>query len=196
MLRSWKGLSTDGSAAPPGSHIAFTRPTGRRGGRSCAYEPSGLNWSSTSVRNTEVSDRAPGLREGQQPASATAADPLWDDWDTPPRVPGVPVLHLDGFDGPMDLLLELADRKRIDLRLMSPRDMVDQFVTEMQRLESRVPIERRADWLVLATRLVLLRSRLVFPADAQEAADAERDAAKQLRNLNELAAMRAAAQWP
>ena len=37
-------------------------------------------------------------------------DALWDDWDTPPRVPSEPVLHLDGFDGPIDLLLDLTER--------------------------------------------------------------------------------------
>ena len=42
-------------------------------------------------------------------------DTLWDDWDTPPRVPVAPMLHLDGFDGPIDLLLDLAERQRLDL---------------------------------------------------------------------------------
>ena len=45
-------------------------------------------------------------------------DPLWDDWGTPPRVPPSPELHLDGFDGPLDLLLDLVECKRIDLRRM------------------------------------------------------------------------------
>jgi hypothetical protein len=44
----------------------------------------------------------------------TGEDRLWDHWDTPLRVPSMPVLHLDGFDGPMDLLLDLAERQRID----------------------------------------------------------------------------------
>ena len=42
-------------------------------------------------------------------------DVLWDDWETPPRVPSAPVLHLEGFDGPLDLLLDLAERQRLDL---------------------------------------------------------------------------------
>jgi segregation and condensation protein A len=38
------------------------------------------------------------------------ADTLWDDWGVPPRRPTAPVLHLDGLDGPIDVLLDLAER--------------------------------------------------------------------------------------
>ena len=48
-----------------------------------------------------------------------ADDPLWDDWEAPPRLPASPVLHLEGFDGPMDVLLDLAERQRIDFGRMS-----------------------------------------------------------------------------
>jgi segregation and condensation protein A len=100
--------------------------------------------------------------DGDQP-SAPPVDPLWDDWDTPPRVPAIPELHLAGFDGPLDLLLDLAERERIDLSRISVTDMVDQFVAAMARFESHVPLERRADWLNLVARLLLLRSRLFLP---------------------------------
>ncbi|MCB8878573.1 hypothetical protein ASILVAE211_25615, partial [Acidisoma silvae] len=76
------------------------------------------------------------------------------------RLPAVPMLHLDGFDGPMDLLLDLVERQRIDLGRMSMLLLVEQFLAASEQLRDRVPIERRADWLVMATRLVLLRSRL------------------------------------
>ena len=118
-----------------------------------------------------------------------------DDWDVPPRVPSIPVLHLDGFDGPMDLLLDLAERQRIDLGRMSVQALVEQFVAAMERVVGRVPLEQRADWLVLATRLVLLHSRLLFPASPEEEVSAERDAAAELRRLDTLAFVRAAASW-
>ena len=118
-----------------------------------------------------------------------------DDWEVPPRAPSIPELHLDGFDGPMDLLLDLAERQRIDLGRMSVHDLVEQFVTAMDKLAGRVTIERQADWLVLATRLVLLRSRLLFPAGPQEAVTAEQDAAAEEQLLSERLRMRAAAAW-
>jgi segregation and condensation protein A len=110
-------------------------------------------------------------------------------------LPSMPVLHLDGFDGPMDLLLDLAERQLIDLGKMSILALAEQFVSVMQEMMGRVAIERRADWLVLATRLVVLRSRLLFPATPEEAADATREAEQELRRLDERARMRAAGQW-
>jgi segregation and condensation protein A len=122
-------------------------------------------------------------------------DVLWDDWDTPPRVPSAPVLHLDGFDGPIDLLLDLAERQRLDLGRISVLVLVDQFVAASGQLAAHVPIERRADWLVMATRLVLLCSRLLFPATPEAGEEAARDAAREVARLDALRFIRAAASW-
>lgn len=121
----------------------------------------------------------------------------WGDLPAERQAPlsAIPVLHLDGFDGPMDLLLDLAERQRIDLGKMSILALAEQFVAVMQDMVGRVAIERRADWLVLATRLVVLRTRLLFPATPEEAADAAREAEQELRRLDERARMRAAGQW-
>jgi hypothetical protein len=108
---------------------------------------------------------------------------------------GTPMLHLDGFDGLMDLLLDLVERQRIDLGRMSILGLVEQFLAASDQMRDRVPIERRADWLVMATRLVLLRSRLLFPESPEAASAAEQEAATELRRLDELVAMRAAAAW-
>ena len=129
-----------------------------------------------------------------------ADDPTWDDWENPLRtpaagVPTTPVLHLDGFDGPLDLLLDLAERQRIDLGRMSVLALTEQFVAALEQLRDRVAIERRADWLVMATRLVLLRSRLLFPESPVAAEAAQRDAAAELRRIDDLAEVRAAAAW-
>ena len=140
--------------------------------------------------------RLAGDGEGAGPAPAAATgDPLWDDWTVPPRVPATPELHVDGFDGPIDLLLELAEQQRVDLGRVSIVDLAEQFVAALARLSSHVSLERRADWVVMASRLVLLRSRLLFPASPKAAAQAERDAAAELRRLAVLAVCRAAAAW-
>jgi segregation and condensation protein A len=130
-----------------------------------------------------------------------ADDPVWDDWENPLRVSaaagttGAPMLHLEGFDGPMDLLLDLAERQRIDFGRMSILALAEQFVSAMEQFGDRVAIERRADWLVMATRLVLLRSRLLFPESSAAAAAAERDAASELRRIDNLTEARAVAAW-
>jgi segregation and condensation protein A len=162
----------------------------------------------------EGAEGDPPLPDDPAPARAhpAADDPLWDDWaelakgsvgkadgmpaeGTPLNAPAIPVLHLDGFDGPMDLLLDLAERQRIDLGKMSVLALVEQFVAAMERLVDRVKLEQRADWLVMATRLVLLRSRLLFPATPEAAAEAARDAAAELHRLDVLAHVRQAASW-
>ena len=110
-------------------------------------------------------------------------------------MPAAPVLHLDGFDGPIDLLLDLAERQHLDLGRISLVDLVEQFLAASARVASHVAIERRADWLVMATRLVLLRSRLLFPATPEAAEAAEREAAQEVARLEELQFIRAAASW-
>ncbi len=128
-------------------------------------------------------------------AGQPAGDALWDDWEVPPRVVAMPVLHLDGFDGPMDLLLDLAERQRIDLGRISFLALAEQFAAAMTALQDRVSLERRGDWLVMAARLVQLRARLLFAPTPEEEAAAAADAAAELRLLTEAAFIRAAARW-
>ncbi len=124
------------------------------------------------------------------------AEPLWDDWERPPRVLATALeLHLNGFDGPLDLLLDLAERQRIDLGRISMLDLVEQFGAALDRLCDRVPLERRADWLVLATRLVLLRSQLLLPASPEVAAAAEAAVTGEAARLEALLQVRAAVRW-
>lgn len=131
----------------------------------------------------------------ESPAARPGHDTLWDDWDTPPRVPSVPDLHVEGFDGPLDLLLDLAERARIDLAHLSIGAVIEQFVAAMARYERDVSIERRADWLVLASRLLVLRSRLLLASDPAEAEAAEQAAAREVERLRDLRFVRAAAAW-
>ena len=129
------------------------------------------------------------------PGQVTVPDPLWDDWDSPLRVPESPQLHLLGFDGPLDLLLDLVERQRIDLGRISILKLAEQFVSEMERLQRHVALERRADWLVVATRLLLLRSRLLFPLTPEVEAQAAQDAEREAKRLDHIGFVRAAAAW-
>ncbi len=133
----------------------------------------------------------------QAVVSSKSPSENWEDWDQPERrrPAEMPTLHLDGFDGPMDLLLDLAERQRIDLGQMSILALAEQFAVALEALGGRVPIERRADWVVLATRLVLLRTRLLFPASPEAAADAEREAQAEIQRIEEMQVMRAAVAW-
>ena len=104
------------------------------------------------------------------------------------------VIHLEGFDGPLDLLLELARAQKVDLTKISILSLVEQYLAVIEGAR-RVRLELAADWLVMAAWLTWLKSRLLLPADALGADEAE-DAAEILAlRLRDLSAIRAAAAW-
>jgi len=75
------------------------------------------------------------------------------------------VLAVDGFEGPLDWLLELARGRRIDLaRLSIAALVVDAFAAALTAAladadPSAMILERWSDWLVMAADLILLRAR-------------------------------------
>jgi len=67
-------------------------------------------------------------------------------------------LDLNGFEGPLDLLLELARRQAVDIAKISAIDLVDQFLAATADL-AKLDLPVVADWLVMAAWLVWLKSR-------------------------------------
>ncbi len=103
-----------------------------------------------------------------------------------------PRLELDGFSGPLDLLLSLARAQRIDLLRLSLRGLVEQLAPALQQAAT---LAERGDWLVMAAWLVLLRSRLLLPR-AVPAREAARQQAGRLRGrLLGLERVQALAAW-
>ncbi|HQT39467.1 MAG TPA: ScpA family protein [Acidocella sp.] len=103
------------------------------------------------------------------------------------------VLQLDGFEGPLDLLLELARAQKVDLHKISILALVEQFLGVIEGAR-RVRLELAADWLVMAAWLTWLKSRLLLPATG-EPEDAETAAEILAARLIDLQAVRAAAAW-
>ena len=95
-------------------------------------------------------------------------------------------VDLDGFEGPLDLLLELARRQKVDLARISVLALAEQYLLFIEAAR-KLRLELAADYLVMAAWLAYLKSRLLLPAppraaepDASELADA---LARRLRNL-------------
>src|SRR3954452_24609398 len=88
---------------------------------------------------------------------------------------GAPVLRLEAWEGPLDLLLELARAQRVDLARISVTELATQFAAVLDAAIARraVPLSRLAEWLIMAAWLLLLRSRLLLPAGSAESAEAE-----------------------
>jgi len=104
------------------------------------------------------------------------------------------LLRLDGFEGPLDLLLELARAQKLDLAGISILALVEQYLAVIEGAR-RVRLELAADWLVMAAWLTWLKSRLLLPKGDEEAEEGEEAAEVLAARLRDLQAMRAAAGW-
>ncbi|HVH01903.1 MAG TPA: ScpA family protein [Amaricoccus sp.] len=103
------------------------------------------------------------------------------------------VVDLDGFEGPLDLLLALARSQKVDLRRISILGLAEQYLGFVETAK-RLRIELAADYLVMAAWLAFLKSRLLLPPDPAEAGPSADEMAAQLAlRLARLEAMRDAA---
>lgn len=101
-------------------------------------------------------------------------------------------LAIDGWEGPLDLLLDLARRQKVDLRQISILALVDQYLGYIERAES-LRLELAADYLVMAAWLAYLKSSLLLPKEEQEDPSPEELALRLQLRLQRLGAMREAA---
>ncbi len=104
------------------------------------------------------------------------------------------VVDVEGFEGPLDLLLDLARRQKVDLQKISVLALAEQYLEFIEAARS-LRLELAADYLVMAAWLAYLKSRLLLPRTAKgdEPAAEELAEALQLR-LRRLEAIRAAAE--
>jgi len=101
-------------------------------------------------------------------------------------------LELDGWEGPLDLLLDLARRQKVDLKNISILALVDQYIAYIERAEA-LRLELAADYLVMAAWLAYLKSALLLPREEQEDPSPEELALRLQLRLQRLGAMREAA---
>lgn len=101
-------------------------------------------------------------------------------------------LELDGWEGPLDLLLDLARRQKVDLRQISILALVDQYLTYVERAGA-LKLELAADYLVMAAWLAYLKSAMLLPKAEQEDPSPEELALRLQLRLQRLGAMREAA---
>jgi segregation and condensation protein A len=105
------------------------------------------------------------------------------------------VLRLEGFEGPMDLLLDLARAQKFDLAKISILSLVDQYLAVIEGAR-RIRLELAADWLVMAAWLTWLKSRLLVPAAANDdLEDGELAAEALATRLREMNVIRTLAAW-
>ncbi len=102
-------------------------------------------------------------------------------------------VDLDGFEGPLDLLLELARRQKVDLLRISILALTEQYLAFIEEAR-RTRLELAADYLVMAAWLAFLKSRLLLPEQPEdEGPSADELAAALALRLRRLEVVREAA---
>ena len=100
-------------------------------------------------------------------------------------------LSLDGWEGPLDLLLNLARAQKVDLTQISILDLVEQYLTYLAEARA-LKLEIAADYLVMAAWLAYLKSCLLLPKDPEADPSPEEIALRLQMRLQQLDAMREA----
>ena len=100
------------------------------------------------------------------------------------------VVDVEGFEGPLDLLLALARQQKVDLAKISILALADQYLAFIEEAR-KLRLELAADYLVMAAWLAYLKSRLLLPdTHAPEGQSAEQMAAALALRLKRLEAIR------
>jgi segregation and condensation protein A len=103
------------------------------------------------------------------------------------------VVAVDGFEGPLDLLLTLARNQKVDIAKISILKLADQYLEFVEHAK-HMNLELAADYLVMAAWLAYLKSRLILPQPETEGEPTADEMATRLRwRLQRLDAMREAA---
>jgi len=75
-------------------------------------------------------------------------------------------LNIDNYEGPLDLLLDLAKTQKVDLMQISIVQLADQYISFVEKVKKNLEIA--ADFLVMASWLAYLKSRLLLPEDLDD----------------------------
>ena len=111
--------------------------------------------------------------------------------ERPVRQSGELTLNLDGWEGPLDLLLSLARAQKVDLVQISILQLVEQYLTYLNEARA-LKLEIAADYLVMAAWLAYLKSCLLLPKDPEQDPSPEEIALRLQMRLQRLDAMREA----
>jgi segregation and condensation protein A len=106
-----------------------------------------------------------------------------------PLHPDVLTIDIDGWEGPLDLLLTLARNQKVDLRAISILELVEQYLVFIDEART-LKLELAADYLVMAAWLAYLKSALLLPKDPTIDPSPEEMALRLQLRLERLNAMR------
>ncbi|MFC6856902.1 ScpA family protein [Marivibrio halodurans] len=138
-----------------------------------------------------MSDDLPTSNDGRDaPTPGAAAEPFDTGGERVARPEEELVVDIDGFEGPIDLLLNLAREQKVDLARISILQLADQYLGYIERART-LQLEIAADYLVMAAWLAYLKSRILLPKPevTEESEDPAEMAARLAFQLQRLEAM-------
>ncbi len=91
-----------------------------------------------------------------------------------------PEVSVSGFDGPLELLLQLVEEKKLDILTVRLGDLADAYLVRVRAM-AELPAEEVASFLALASRLVLLKARSLLPALTPIVEEDEGESEEELR---------------
>ena len=75
-------------------------------------------------------------------------------------------LNISGFEGPLDLLLELSKKQKVDIKKISILELANQYLDFIDKNLNQIKLS--ADYLVMASLLAFLKSKLLLPDDEND----------------------------
>jgi len=130
---------------------------------------------------------------GASKGKPTPMERLWAPEDATRDPADALVIDVDGFEGPLDLLLHLARNQKVDLARISILALAEQYLVFVDRAR-KLRLELAADYLVMAAWLAYLKSKLLIPRTPGEDGESGEELAAVLQfRLKRLEAMRDAA---
>jgi segregation and condensation protein A len=97
-----------------------------------------------------------------------------------PVGPRAPEVTVAGFEGPLDLLLELVEEKKLDIFTVRLADLADGYLARVRAMTA-LPADEVSAFLYIASRLVLLKARSLLPSLLPAAEDEDLDTEEELR---------------
>ncbi len=91
-------------------------------------------------------------------------------------------LNISGFEGPLDLLLDLSRKQKVDIKKISILELADQYLKFVE--ENIENLKLSADYLVMASFLAFLKSKLLIPEEKEEVEEIQEDLTKKLIHYN------------
>jgi len=94
-------------------------------------------------------------------------------------------IKLKRFEGPLDLLLQLIEQEKLDITTIALAEVTEQYIKTLQAAGNAIRVEELADFLVVAARLLLIKSRALLPFLEWEDEESGEELTAQLRMYRE-----------